>query len=56
MEDELMDMLRVELEKLHCCHPVNQPGIWDVAVDNIRAIRATIYTHQTQKTLKRVGG
>ena len=52
LDTELMEMMRLELEKLHNLHPYTQPGLWDMAVDNIRAIRATIETRQHQVMAK----
>ena len=53
-DDELLEMMRFEQEKLQSLHPFTQPGLWDLAVDNIRAIRAVIEIHQNQKTAKRL--
>lgn len=54
MEEMLIEAMRIELEKLHSAHPYLQPGLWDIAVDNIRAIRATIYANQGHEAQKRL--
>lgn len=54
-DEKLLEMMRIELEKLHSYHPYTQPGLFDVSVENIQAIRATMYVnqgHNMQKSLK----
>ena len=55
-DTELMEMLRIELTKLHEAHPYAHPGLFDAAVDNIRNIRATILVRQGQVMSRRLSG
>lgn len=56
IETELMNMMGKELEVLHSLHPYTQPGLWDEAVENVRAIRTAIHIHRSQVIRKSLVG
>lgn len=48
LDTELFELMLHEIEKLRDLHPYTEPGLWDSCVDNIRAIRSTIYAQQSR--------